>query len=815
MKQFLKSVSLVAILSLLNASWASVAVAEVYTLPPGQSLSASDLARLKAAERARQTSLTPDATPTPTEVPIPGATPPPPGLNPTFGIAPSAPPDEPPSAMEQFFARAPGQETANLRQFGYDFFAGEVAGAGVSSETTVPGTYPLGPGDELVLNVPFSTNEIRATVGRDGTLFIPNFGTLPVAGQTLDQFQAALRARARGSQVTVRLGKLRTLTVYLSGRVKRPGSYSVGALSTITTLLQTGGGALKNGSLRSVQLRRGDRTVVNFDFYDFLLKGKSSGNVRLEAGDVVFVPAAGPQVALAGSVRQPAIYEIKPGTALSEALDLAGGLLAQAYTQRVLLQRISAAASREVRTLDVSSPTGARFKLQDGDLVVVAGALDRVENGVTLKGNVERPGLYEIKPGDKVSSLIGPRTELKTETYFDYAEIRREVGPDRHLEIVAFDLGKALARDPKSDLALSPRDEVTIYALNNFQDVPLVKIYGAVLRPGEYRLFPNMRLSELIRQAGGLRPEADGSAGELTRTGVLDNRSHITRQNFAPIQALARDEQQDLVLAKDDTVLIKSVANYHRSWAIEISGEVANPGTYTILEGESLSNLIERAGGYTHRAYLPGAIFTRQAVKVQQQAQLKQLADRIDQTITAAAAVADEKKLAQLNSQRALSARFRDTEASGRIVITLDDPQAMRDRALDMTLADGDRLFIPPINETIAVLGAVYTPNSLRYESNWTVESYLRAAGGSTPQGDIENVYVVRANGEVNSIRNYREGWWIFTKGLLACTLRPGDAIVIPERIEGNNPWLDVAQIAQGVASVISAAALTYNAIKN
>ncbi|MBI6545311.1 MAG: SLBB domain-containing protein, partial [Cyanobacteria bacterium NC_groundwater_1444_Ag_S-0.65um_54_12] len=282
-------------------------------------------------------------------------------------------PEEPLSAMEEFFSRAPGLEGPPLRQFGYEMFRGLLVGGNTVSDTSVPDDYPLGPGDELIFNVPLSTQEIRAVVSRDGTIFIPSFGTLSVTGQSLGKFQAAMRARARGAQVTVRLGKLRMVTAYLAGRVRRPGSYLVGALSTISTLLEAAGGVSKNGSLRHIELRRHERPVVIFDFYDFLLKGQNAGNVRIEAGDIIFVPTIGPQVAIAGNVRQPAIYEIKGGATLAESLRLSGGPLAQAYTQRILLQRIKANTGRELREIDVKDALLNQLRVQDGDLLIVDG----------------------------------------------------------------------------------------------------------------------------------------------------------------------------------------------------------------------------------------------------------------------------------------------------------------------------------------------------------------------------------------------------------------------------------------------------------
>lgn len=725
------------------------------------------------------------------------------------------PPDPGTSAMERFFASAPGLEGTKLKQFGYDTFQGELAGGNITSETGVPGAYPLGPGDELILNAPLSTEELRAVVDRNGKIFLPGRGLIGVSGMTLDQFQAMMRG-GNGSQVSVRLGKLRTQTVYLAGRVARPGSYTVNALSTVTTLLQLAGGVSKNGSLRQVQLRRGGKTVATFDLYDFLLKGSNSGNLRLEAGDIVFVPNIGPQVAVAGSVRQPAIYEIKPGTNAAEAIALAGGMLPQAYTQRVQLQRVAPNTGREIRTLDFTQAANQGTPVKDGDLILISGVLDRVANGVTLKGNVERPGWYEITSGTRVSDVIGALSELKTESYFDYAQIEREVGEDRHIEILPFNLGKALSKENGADPILQARDSITVYSLSDFQHIPEVEIHGAVLRPGKYRLFPNMRLAELISLAGGMIPEADRQSAEVTRTQVIDRYVKSHRFEVSPTGALQGRDADNLALVKDDVVLIHKVPNYHKTWTVEVGGEVMRPGTYSILEGETLSQLLERAGGFTPRAYPAGASFTRESVKTLQQIQMKTLADRIEQSLSSLQFkdTDNTKFTASMAAQQELVKRLRNTEATGRIVVELDTPNRMRKEGHDMVLSHGDKLYVPSHNDTISVLGAVYSPNALRHADGRTVGDYLGAAGGATPVGDMRNLYVIRADGRVHALSNYSEGWWIFRRNLLASELNPGDTIIVPERVEWVDHWGEFLKNSSAVAQILTSGALLYNTFK-
>ena len=735
-------------------------------------------------------------------------------------IAVPKPEEEPLSAMENFFAKAPGLGGPPLRQFGYEMFLG-MMGSGVTADTTVPPDYPLGPGDEIVINVPMSTQEIRAIVGRDGTIFIPNFGTLSLAGQTLDGFQKNLRARAKGSGISVRLAKLRTLTVYLSGRVRRPGSYTVNALSTVPTLFQMAGGVAKNGTLRRIQLNRRGKVVTTFDFYDFLLGGKSAGNLRLESGDIVYVPTAGAQVGIAGTVRNPAIYELEGPTSIQQAMTLAGGLMPYALTRQALLQRVRPNVGREVRELDLDKHKTRATPLLDGDLLIFKGVLDRVENGVEIAGYVERPGLYEIREGTRISELIGSKVELKPETYLDAAQIRRETGPDRHIEVVAFNLGKALAGDKASDLALRPRDVITIYSLKEYDANPEVKIYGAVLRPGSFRVYPKMRVSTLIQMAGGLLPEADGTEGELSRTVIKDRKATVERSSFSPLNALGGDTAADVLAQRGDAILIKAASNYRQVRVVEVAGEVARPGSYGLVEGERMSSLIERAGGFTRRAYLAGSILTRESVQKLQQQQIADLADKLEQSLLVAqvrptgSGEDAAQKLQSLVLRQDLLDRLRKTNATGRVVVAVAEPERMHSSRNDIQLEAGDRLYVPPINETISVLGAVYAPNAFKHDPDMSVEDYLKLAGGATRQGDFDNLYVVRADGQVHSLQNYQEPFLlVFRRNLLGSRLNAGDTIIIPDKIDYRDPLVDVGRITSILAQSATTAGVLYGIFK-
>lgn len=727
------------------------------------------------------------------------------------------------SSFERLLADSMEPIVSQLKQYGYELFSGAPSTFAPVDDMPATEDYPVGPGDEIIVSAvsPRRSGDYSLVVNRDGTIFYPGIGTIPVAGLTYDKMSAMLTQKIKGGaadmRLSIRMGKLRSIRVIIVGRVKKPGAYTISALSNLSNALIASGGPTKEGSLRNIQVKRGNSVATTFDFYEFLMRGNSSKDIRLQTGDVIMVPDSGPLVALAGNVKIPAIYELKGKTSLQEALALAGDVTPSADLKKIQIERFDSNLSRKIFDVDASNTKQASGTfLQNGDLVKIFSINQNLVNGVFLQGNVMRPGWYEIKQGTRISQVIDSALVLKPESYLDYARIEREVGITRHIEIVPFDLGKALRKEPANDLVLHPRDKITIFSLGDFQNLPEVEIYGAVLRPGKYRLYPNMRLAELISAAGGMLPEADRGNGELTRTQVIDRYVKQSRQVISPVEALKGGEKENLLLANHDVVLIHKVPNYHKTWTVEIGGEVMRPGTYSILEGETLSQLLDRAGGFTPRAYPDAAVFTRESVKALQQVQLQTLADRIEQSLMTLQLKAKDNQTmaASIATQDELAKRLRKTEASGRIVVDLDTPNRMRQDGNDLILNHGDRLYVPPKNDTISVLGAVYTPNALRHSSHMTVEDYLKAAGGATQAGDMGNVYVVRADGQVHSITNYTEGWWIFRRNLMASKLNPGDTIIVPEKVEWNDFWGDFLKNSGAVAQILTSGALLWNTFK-
>ena len=408
---------------------------------------------------------------------------------------------------------APSAERG-LRQFGYDVFRTPATTFAPVEDVPVGPDYMLGPGDSLTIYVWGLVESVFSeTVNRNGEIFVPRAGTLKVWGLTFEKAEQLIRDQLgkvyTGFQISVTLGRLRTIRVFVVGSVARPGSYVLSALSTVTNALFAAGGPSKQGTLRRIQLLRDNRALSEIDFYDFLLRGDKKGDVRLESGDTVFVPQIGPVVALVGRVNQPAIYELKTETRMADLLTLAGGVTPRGYLERVQLERFRANRERVVEDVNLldfyqrgvqeSNPA-----LKNGDLVRVFPVDLRIYNAVSLEGLVKRPGRYELRPRMRVADLV-IRDELLPDAYLDRAEVVR-VREDLGTEVIPFSIREAWQGKPEANLELRPLDRVVIRS--QMRPIEEVVVTGMVKRPGQYAITRGERLSGLIERAGGLEAGA-------------------------------------------------------------------------------------------------------------------------------------------------------------------------------------------------------------------------------------------------------------------------------------------------------------------
>lgn len=728
-----------------------------------------------------------------------------------------------------------------LKQFGYDLFEGVPSTFAPVSDIQVPVDYIVGPGDTLDIQLYGSEpSSYELTVERDGRLNFPKLGPIMVSGMSFDAARAAIEQRVTkqliGTRVSVTMGDLRSIRVFVLGDVEKPGSYTVSGLSTMTNALFVSGGAKKIGSLRNVALKRNGRLVTTLDLYDLLLHGDTSGDRQLLPGDVIFVPPIGNTVSVDGAVRRPAIYELKGEKTVAQAVEIAGGLLPDADEKLGQLERILPSRLHEMHNIDLTTPAGRATEVANGDKLKVPAIRPTLENSVVLTGYVFRPGQFEYHPGLRLTDVLGSFDELRPHADQHYIMIRREVPPDEKIEVLSADLQHALAaRGSAADPELRPRDKIFVFDLSTdrerilgpvirelqLQATPekpeqVVSIDGRVKAPGHYPLEPTMHVSDLIRAGGSLEDAAFRGQAEITRYEVRDGDARRTELIPIDLAAIRRgDAGADLQLKPYDVLIIKPIPLWVEPGVIELTGEVRFPGKYPIHQGETLLSVLHRAGGFTEFAFAEGAVFIREELKKREKDQLELLANRL-QSDLAALSLEVVASSAATNSGgggaaqglavgQQLMNQLRETKPVGRLVIDVDRViKGQVGAPEDVVLRDGDKLMVPKKTQEITILGEVQSPTSHVFEAGLTRDDYIARSGGTTQKADRKRIYIVRANGDVISGER-RSGWFRRTRTF---EMRPGDTIVVPldtERVRALPLWQAVTTIIYNLAVAVLA----------
>ncbi len=796
--------------------------------------------------------------------PAPGPLPATPGTRPTPSLprptspetparpSPSAPPEQIPTAAPQqpeeisAIERRAWDQLMFIRQFGYSFFSQPPTTFLPLRDVPVGPDYIIGPGDTLRLVIWGSIQgDYSLTVDRNGQIAVPNLGVIHVSGLTYRQLQVVmekeLSRQFKNFQYNVTLDNLRTIQVFVVGQARAPGSYSVSSLATLVNALFAAGGPAKSGSLRNIQVRRGSQVVVHFDFYDFLLKGDKSKDVRLMNGDVIFIPPIGPLVAI-GTPKTP--EEIEEELKLLARAELQEESAAGRGLRRgegpVELDWQSKEARRIVTDMEVSRPErrpapgwlrneeaeeNRYFKKRFGMSLKEAGAKVAMSRRLEVGGPIKVPGIYELKQERTLRELFQLCGGLGDTAFKGRVQVLRV---KNHKEMVLFedDLEKVL-RSGGPSITLVDGDFVRIFKVPRLVERK-VAIAGAVRLPGEYGLAENMRVKDLVQLAGGLLMHASPDVMEITRFTATPQGVQSSQLTVNLRKALADDPRENVRLQPSDYLFVRSIPEWEVYKTVKVEGEVKYPGTYAIRKGETLSSLLSRVGGFTASAYPFGATLSRPSVKAQQKEQLARALDQAE-AITMAyssgqlqqALDPEETRRAEFfaRMQQQLIQRLRTIEPLGRVLVRIDDPERLRGTPNDLVLMDGDSLLVPQVPGTVSVLGAVLSPSAVVYSPQASVDDYIRMAGGVNRIGDLKNLYVIKANGSAVGRGSFgRLGFgqtWdgyhytYHSGGLGSLKLDPGDTIVVPERLE-RVTWL---KPIKDIVTILAQIALTAGVI--
>ncbi len=637
--------------------------------------------------------------------------------------------------QEQFSAafnaleiKSPLSVTTGIRQFGYNLFRDTPSTFAPVENVPVGPGYILGPGDEIRITIWGKIEgQWNVTVDRDGKISLPKVGIFGVTGLTFKELKDLLHKQLSkiytGFEMNVSMGSLRTIRIYVVGNAQRPGVYTISSLSTLINALFETGGPGKTGTMRDIQVKRNGQIVSHFDMYDFLLHGDKTKDIRLMPEDVVFIPPVGPVVAIAGSVNNPAIYELKEETAISQLIEMAGGLNVVAFKGRLQIERIMNNSRQTVFESSMDTIRDKSISLQSGDVVKI----------------------YRV-----------------------------------------------------------------------VEDKKVVRLFGAVHREGDYGFSPGMTVKDLISMAGGLKYYAYDKEAELTRVFVTDEGPITENIPIHLASVLKGEPDSNILLKENDYLFVRTVPEWRLYQRVSIRGEVKYPGSYTIMKGERLSSLIERAGGYTDKAYLRGAVFTRVNLRQLQQRHLNEMAERLEREFivtgameTATAISPEEAKIKglEIRQKRAFIEKLKSIRAKGRMAIILNQPGILKQTASDIELEEGDSLFVPSNPQSVQVIGAVYNQTAFVYDKGKSASRYIDLAGGYTRNADKKSSYILKADGTAVRPRggflsiswNKDSNEWEFGSR----NLEPGDTIVVPEKLE-KIAWMreikDITQILYQIA---------------
>ncbi|EMK3285140.1 SLBB domain-containing protein [Vibrio parahaemolyticus] len=800
------------------------------------------------------------------------------------------------------------KDEQGLKRFGLDLFAGSPTTFAPISDVPVPADYTVGAGDEIVIQLFGKENTThRLRVNRAGIINFPSLGPVQVAGMTFSDVRDSLNQRVKEQMIGVRsdisLGEMRTMQVFVMGDAYKPGAYTVSALTTISQAIYYSGGFSESGALRNVQLKRNGQVIRKLDMYDLLLKGDARNDIRLLPGDVVFIGALGNTISIDGEVNRPAIYEIKPGETYKQAIQMAGGFTANAYSDQIEVKRYAAKGARDALTLNFSQSHDQQTKVKDGDVVNVLKKNEELTRYVQIEGDVRHPGYIEWKSGLRIADLFqSVDTAFNSTADVSYAVVVREINPQRDIEVYQVNLANAiLSPTSKDNLKLNSRDRVLVFNRFNNEDLDtladqetvskaktleqaqlqaqqeqlkeqevmsssvavssatpiekdskqpkivfrgkeitkddfealkqntrrtllapvllqlqqqsrlglapqIAEVFGEVKHPGRYPITPRMTISTLIEAAGGLTYNAFTINAELARTVInsKDERASIDVERIDLRQAIQGSTADNAIIVGRDRLNILEKPNVKLQSTVTLQGEVRFPGTYTVRQGETLGELLERAGGLTEFAHPQGAIFTREALRLQEQKLLNQYAADM-RAETAKKTFRADSNMGSVISDPDKTLKFVEeasrSKALGRMVVQLN--RILKDeRSADFMLEDGDFLFVPTFRNTVSIMGEVQVPITYLLDNKLDVDDYLNKAGGAKKQADEDRIFVVRADG---SVYKPTSGYWF---GNNHEELKPGDTIVVPidtDYRDALSTWTAATQILYQTGVAINA----------
>jgi protein involved in polysaccharide export with SLBB domain len=601
--------------------------------------------------------------------------------------------------------------------------------------------------------------------------------------------------------------------VTIQGMVRRPGIYELNGEKNLAQVLELSGGVLPSGTLRHVDVERVEahesRTMLRLDVPENNNQAsvtQALEDFAIQDGDQVkispILPFADKTVYLEGHVFRPGKFAYQDGMKVTDLIHSYKDLLPEPYDRHAEIVRLVPPDNKpEVLAFnlgDALSGKGPDISLKPFDTVRVFGRYDFEDPPVvTVTGEVRDPGDHVTNGATYLRDAIYLAGNTNTDAALDDVQVFRSAAGTK-LEVFSVSLQKALAGDPTENILLQPKDRVFIHRDLSKTDPPKVTIEGEVGRPGKYPLGADMTAAELVRLAGGLKRSAYAREADLTRY-YIEQGSKVEGEHISiPIaDALAGKPDTDVRLHDGDVLTIRQLTGWNDLGAkVEVKGEVIHPGTYGIEEGERLSQVLERAGGFRSDAYPYGAVLERVQVRDMEEKHRAELIRTVQEEGPGMANAPEE--VTRLQWKDTLE-KLQSTPPAGRLVIHISgNVKRWANTPADIQLRAGDMLFVPKRSNFVMVDGAVYNPTGIAFRPGRTARWYLKQAGGPTSMANRKNIFVVRADGSV--VGGART---MFTGGVLDVALLPGDLIMVPDKAFGGGlKWAETLQIAQTLSSI-------------
>lgn len=730
----------------------------------------------------------------------------------------------------------------------------------LSGSSSVSGDYPIGPGDQLIIRGWGSLEiDVRALVDRNGNINLPRIGSIYLAGVKYSQAEGVIRLAIgkyfKDFQLSVSMGQLKAINIYLVGQARRPGAYSLSSTATLSNAFFGTGGPNQNGSMRQVKLKRAGQIIAEFDLYEFLAKGNNAGDVKLIEGDVVVIPEAYGFAAFIGKVNNTAVYELKSrNEKLEDLLSIAGGLTINADQRVAYIDRLDPmqrpARSISEITLDSS---GLQTILKNADIIDIKEITTEIANTITLRGSLAQAKRVPWRQGVRISDIIPNKEFLITkeslrrqnEVLFDAnqrerTQRERENIPEDLLEDVVYDsridqktlkeakakssvatelntgsgIGSVVTTSNQNSRHIEIKSSISssenVKSIEAFREARIARLFS---NQNSFKINDRSNNSSVLESIGNLYEEINWEYALIERLDRKNLSVNLIPFNLAKVLSNRNDPENYLLEAGDILTIFSAtdlrVPISRRRVVVRLEGEVARPGIYQVMPSESLSDVLQRAGGLTHNAYLFGTVFSREEVRKSQSENLEKLLRKLEAELSGQLTQASQSlgagsdasinqariSSAQLAQKQALD-RVRNLRPEGRIALGLE-PQYLNfiDKLPKIRMQNGDRVYIPPRPEFVYIFGAVNTESALIFKEGYSLKDYLEL-GGVSAGADRDSVILIRADGSAQTKGNE----WISSMSKLK--IMPGDSIVMPEKLDREASWSAFVRNAKDVTQI-------------